>query len=79
MISYQCGSSSLNNSNNAGMHYTNIDNAIGASGLSIIGFEYVTNFRDLWTLMAFKSQIQQQNYFQSSFNAGIVNCTYIVH
>ena len=75
MILYQCGSSSLNNSNNVGMHYTNVDNAIGESGLSITGFEYVTNFRDLWTLMASKSQIQQQNYFQSSFNANIVNCT----
>jgi hypothetical protein len=35
----------------------------------------VTNFRDLWTLMAFKSQTQQQYCSQSSFNLGIVNCT----
>jgi hypothetical protein len=37
--------------------------------------EYVTNFRDLWTLMAFKSHTQQQYCFQFSFNSGIVNCT----
>ena len=37
--------------------------------------EYVTNFKDLWTMMPFKSQSQQQYRFQSSFTSCIVNCT----
>ena len=50
---------------------TNVGGAIGESGLSTIPLEYVPNSRDLWMLVAFKSQTQQQY----CFNLGIVNCT----
>ena len=56
-------------------YITYVGGATSESGLSTIGLKYVVNFRDLWTLMAFKSQTQQQYCFQSSFNSGIVNCT----
>ena len=52
-----------------------VGGAIGESWLSTTSLEYVTNFMDLWTLMAFKSHTQQQYCFQSSFNSSIVNCT----
>ena len=52
-----------------------VGGATGENGLSTIGLEYVTHFRDLWTLTAFKSHTQQQYGFQFSFNLGIVNCT----
>ena len=37
--------------------------------------KYVTNFKNLKVMMAFKSQTQQQYYSQSSFNSNIVNFT----
>ena len=43
--------------------------------LFVDGLQFATNFKDLWTLIAFKSQTQQQYCFQSSFNLGIVNYT----
>ena len=61
--------------NHTKVSITDVGDPISESGLSTTALEYVTNFRDLWTLMAFKSQTQQQYCFQSSFNSGIVNCT----
>ena len=56
---------------------TDVGGVTCENGLSTTSLEYVMSFRDLWMLMAFKSQSQQWHSicFQPSFNSGIVNCT----
>ena len=63
----------------AKVYIIDVGGAIGESVLSTFGLQYVTNFKDLWTLVAFKSQTQQQYCFQSRFNLGIVNYTLYIN
>ena len=44
------------------LNFKSSDLGFDHTKVSTIGLEYMTNFRDLWTLMAFKAQTQQQYY-----------------